>query len=324
MKKKRTILFFTYYGNRYGTGHLYRDIQFGFTLSRSFQIYYSIRGSRSASKIFSHGNNIVSSNFTEALRKTNPDLVIYDQPHDFGVLPKFSYPKPLTMLGMDYFFYHDTRFQTIINLVNKYQKGKITIPHVYEGLEYAIIRRAIRKLSPAPVKKSIQSLLVTFGGADMSNHTSRVLEALGLLEGSFSITVIFGPLFRQKRKVESLAHMSPHTITIKYGPIELASFLESADLVIGGSGATLMEALSLGKPCVTIPQSSEEYDFLRDSKLDHCALVMSRTWSSKRTARALQDFFTDHPKRRQYASMGKKRIDGNGIERIQKIISQLV
>ncbi len=324
MKKKRTILFYTYYGNHYGTGHLYRDVQLGNVFSGFFKIFYSIRGSQPVSKIFPHGSAIVSSNFREALQKTKPDLVIYDQPYDLGSLPKFFYSKPLTILGLDYFFYRDIRFRAIINLVNKYQKGKITIPHVYEGLDYAIIRPAIRKLSTTPVKKSVQSLLVAFGGADISNHTGRVLEALSLLKGNFHITVVLGPLFSKKRDIESLSRASPHTVTIKYGPIELAPFLGSADVAIGGSGATLMEALSLGKPCVTVPQSTQEYDFLRDSKLNHCALVLGRTWTKKRIAGALQNFFTDYAKRKQYASMGKKRIDGKGIERIQKIISHLI
>lgn len=323
MKKKSTILFYTYYGNRYGTGHLYRDVQLGKMLSRSFRIFYSVRGSKFASKIVLQKSSILSSNLKKALRKAKPDLLIHDQPYDMGALPKFFYPQPLSILGLDYFFYTDTRFHAIINLTNKYQHGKSTIPRVYEGLEYAIIRPAIKKLRSTSPRKSVKSLLVAFGGVDLNNHTSKVLKALSFLKGNYTITVILGPLFRQKKKVEQDVYRGAHAATIKQGLVELAPFLSSADVVIGGSGATLMEALSIGKPYVTIPQSVEENDFLRDSNLNQRALVIGCAWSAKRIAEVLKTFFADYKKRRQYASRGKSRIDGNGLERIAQIIKSI-
>jgi UDP-2,4-diacetamido-2,4,6-trideoxy-beta-L-altropyranose hydrolase len=105
-------------------------------------------------------------------------------------------------------------------------------------------------------------LLVTYGAADAMGETSAALAAIGSLHSEIAraiagIDVVVGPLDRKENEIRRLADALDAAVHI--APAGLASLMRSADLVLTAGGNSLVEALSLRKPClVTVTADNQE------------------------------------------------------------------
>jgi 2-polyprenyl-3-methyl-5-hydroxy-6-metoxy-1,4-benzoquinol methylase/spore coat polysaccharide biosynthesis predicted glycosyltransferase SpsG len=106
-------------------------------------------------------------------------------------------------------------------------------------------QRSRRKASWPPRK-----VLVTFGGEDRQDLSSRLLDAL-LTERLFApqqITIVEGPLFKR--------HDWPRGVIVARNPQALSSLLSSSDLVFAHFGITALEAFAAGVPVILLNPSA--------------------------------------------------------------------
>ncbi len=124
--------------------------------------------------------------------------------------------------------------------------------------EYAQLRAA------TPVRDgNVRRVLVFMGGADPSNQTSKVLEALmhPALQ-SLSLDVVVGVNHPDPRRVEQAAAERPAT-TFHYGIPSLAGLMAQADLMIGAGGSTAWERMCLGLPAIVIGIARNQLEISR-------------------------------------------------------------
>lgn len=118
-------------------------------------------------------------------------------------------------------------------------------PEFAENREYSLKRR---------VHPQLKSILVTLGGVDRDNITSKVLFALSTckLPDDCNITVIMGPTAPFLTHVQQQAHTMPRPTNVCVDVNNMAQLMADSDLAIGAAGSTSWERCCLGLPTITL------------------------------------------------------------------------
>ena len=122
------------------------------------------------------------------------------------------------------------------------------------GSRYALLRpefAALREYSlQRRVNPKIKHLLITMGGMDKDNLTSKVLTALRgcPLPQECVITVVMGAPAPWLTDVQQQAQIMPWPTTVVVGANNMAQLMADSDLAIGAAGATAWERCCLGLP----------------------------------------------------------------------------
>ena len=109
----------------------------------------------------------------------------------------------------------------------------------------------------------IRRVLVFMGGADPSNQTSKVLEALThpALQ-SLAVDVVVGVNHPAPERIRKAAAERPAT-TVHQGIPSLAGLMAHADLMIGAGGSTAWERMCLGLPAIVIGIALNQLEICR-------------------------------------------------------------
>ncbi len=145
---------------------------------------------------------------------------------------------------------------------NPIYQSKVKDSKKFFGSEYACVRDEFRILKNKPVRKKVNKILVTFGGTDPYNITSKILEyvqKLGLQQ--CAIVVILGlgnshikNIYKIKFKMEKIGY----NIKIINDSNLMAKHIRDSDFVISGNGRTVFEIASLNVPMITISANDRE------------------------------------------------------------------
>jgi UDP-2,4-diacetamido-2,4,6-trideoxy-beta-L-altropyranose hydrolase len=111
--------------------------------------------------------------------------------------------------------------------------------------EYALERRRLgERRFPS------ERLLVFYGGADVTDETSRALRVLSQPPFSgLKVDVVAGASSRNRDNVKRLCDRRPHT-ALHQGLTSLAPIMRAADLALGAGGTTSWERCALGLPAI--------------------------------------------------------------------------
>jgi spore coat polysaccharide biosynthesis predicted glycosyltransferase SpsG len=117
------------------------------------------------------------------------------------------------------------------------------------GLEYMILNPEIAMFRR--VRQSLESILVTLGGADTYGVTVRVAKWLS--NKPFHVTMVAGPSFEHGAELEEvIATAAPGRFKLLRTVPSLVAEMHRHDLAITGGGITPFEACAAGLPCVVI------------------------------------------------------------------------
>lgn len=126
------------------------------------------------------------------------------------------------------------------------------------GPGYALLRPEFARLRGESLARraepKLERLLVTFGGVDKDNVTTRVLDALDAspLPETVRVTVVMGPRAPWLEAVRSRAARMRHPIEVLVGVRDMARLMAESDLAIGAGGTTTWERCALGLPSLTL------------------------------------------------------------------------
>lgn len=318
MTKRPTIVIGTYGGHRFGMGHLIRDMELAAFLEDVADVVFAVRGSEPAvAMVEDAGFSSVSAQSLRSVAKAAaPDLIIYDRPYPLGPIEDFG-DIPARVIGLDYFYYDDPRIAVAINIMSHYKTGAAAFGKLFEGTEYAIIRREIIKnlAMRGGIAREVKKVLITFGGGDPRNNTQRVLTLLSkIAEPRLEVRVVCGHVFRNGLNYRGAG---VHRYEVSDTVPDIGKLMVEADLAFCGGGTTLMELLSLGVPSISRPQSPEELAFA-DSLAEKGALLM---WGGDDglLQQKLNELIRDDGLRHDRSGRGRELFDGGGAVRIKNI-----
>ncbi len=323
-RRKPVILFSTYGGHRLGTGHIFRDLELARLLRSDATVLFHANKSRGAARILSERGvtRVFSGSLARVIREMHPDIIVYDRPYALGPVKGADKRGKAALIALDYFYYDDKNVDVAINIKN-HHLNRLTprrIRRIYEGEEYAIVRKEL--LSPQGGNKypakNVKNILITFGGADPRNNTRKAMRILDGITGPFRVVVILGHVF--KKGLEYAARSASHTYVVKSRVLRMGPLMRQADLVICGGGTTMMEALTLGRPVVIMPQNKDERSLARDLEMENAALVVGPLRSLRSARRAVKNLIGSARARLRMSQKGQDIFDGRGAERIRTIL----
>ena len=100
--------------------------------------------------------------------------------------------------------------------------------------------------------KAQLSLMVTMGGIDHYDISSRLLRSLESFKEPLTIHIVVGQYYENLENIRRAAEQSPHSTEIHLQPDSLLEIIQSCDLAVSAGGITLYELASQGVPAVGI------------------------------------------------------------------------
>lgn len=122
------------------------------------------------------------------------------------------------------------------------------------GPRYALLRPEFfeARLKLRPRRGELKRILVSFGGADPTNETAKVIAALELLEtGAPALDVVVGSANLDAASVQA-ACAARKDWSFHNQADNMAELMSRADLALGGGGGTTWERCFLGLPSLTV------------------------------------------------------------------------
>ena len=127
------------------------------------------------------------------------------------------------------------------------------------GPDYALLRPEFATLRPESLAKRaadpvLRRILVTLGGVDKDDATTRVLDALNgsALSDDVTVTIVMGPHAPWLNRVRDRAASMRLPAEVRIGVRDMARLMAESDLSIGAGGSTTWERCALGLPSVTV------------------------------------------------------------------------
>ena len=199
------------------------------------------------------------------------------------------------------------------------------------GSMYAILRQSFLcwKNWKREIPQLARKILVTLGGSDPDNVTSKVIEALGQIDvNALEVNVMVGPanphileIEKKIRKVQhSMCHKSSIIRIIKNA--EVPELMVWADLAITAGGSTCWELAFMGVPILVIEIAGNQREIGPNLEKYGAAFNLGSflTIEPQFIGKLVGELLFDQFKRKKMSEVGKKLIDGNGVDRIISVL----
>lgn len=136
------------------------------------------------------------------------------------------------------------------------------------GPEHALLREEFYEAKKYLRKRdgNIKSILVFYGGSDLTNETEKAIKALVQLhdEGySFTADIITGLSNSRRGKIEKICSKY-HFLHYYCQVSNMAEFMNKADLMLGAGGATTWERLYMELPALVTAVAENQIQGCRD------------------------------------------------------------
>jgi UDP-2,4-diacetamido-2,4,6-trideoxy-beta-L-altropyranose hydrolase len=201
--------------------------------------------------------------------------------------------------------------------------------HLLCGSTYALLRSEFKHFRTmyAGSKRfhALKNLIISFGGTDHLNLTSRTL--LGLQKSSIlkkiRVTVILGEGCTREHEVRKTIENSVANIDLLIGVENMAEVMADQDLVIGAGGSSSLERCCLGLPSI-ITTTAKNQELLARSICQYGAgLEIKLDGSFESKLLSALEVFSANPRFLQVMSDSSYKIaDGGGVSRVCKKIEE--
>lgn len=193
----------------------------------------------------------------------------------------------------------------------------------YRGGKYHILRPEVLpyRLSTHWNKRTLQKVLVCFGGSDPGSFTEESLRYLTEVHTGLQFTFVIGPGFSPDRAgkiIESAKHFPK--VSIERSPSDMGALIAGNDIVLTLGGLTAYEAMYIGVPAIGIAWG---YMGFYAQKLDSAGLLMYAE-DVTQAFQLLLNCCTNTDKIIRIARNGYECIDGKGGYRVAKILEKLL
>jgi len=134
---------------------------------------------------------------------------------------------------------------------------------VFLGPKYALLRPEFDSVRAAPRTEGLRRLLVFFGGADATNESLKLLQALRLMGSTAPETdLVLGPVNVHQESVFSAAS-GLACVNVVGQSDDMAGLMRGADLGVGTCGVAAWERCGVGLPSLVVVSAENQRDDAR-------------------------------------------------------------
>lgn len=195
---------------------------------------------------------------------------------------------------------------------------------ILTGTDYVLLRPEIatQQCNAESVPPHVRRLLVTFGGADADDLSSRAVAALADPRlDALDADVVVG---RGYRDPQALAGRAADNTRVHIDPPDLPRMMAEADLALAGSGTTAWELAYLGVPALLIENSKGTVVAGMTAAGAARNLGSAAGIKAADIAEALAGLSRDIAARATMRDAGRRLVDGRGPARVADAIDKLL
>ena len=244
--------------------------------------------------------NKLLKSFLRKIEKKNIKIIFFDD------LKKYQFYKN---------FFKKKRITLIRPYADKFEDN------VYSGLKYFIANSNLKKSIKKRINKKIKNILITLGGSDINDYTTKLLNYLLFFNylNYYSVKIIVGPYFNNnkiyKLKKNSLLNKVKWIHNVK----DISTMIQKSDLVITTCGITKYEVAAVRCPQIIIPISkiSEEKNNLFQK--ENLSVTLKYNFDKEEFNKLFKKVLSYEFRLVLYYNC-KQKIDTKGIDRLKRII----
>jgi UDP-2,4-diacetamido-2,4,6-trideoxy-beta-L-altropyranose hydrolase len=193
------------------------------------------------------------------------------------------------------------------------------------GPKYALLRPEFYELRKTLIKprKSLRNILISFGGSDPSNETTKALQAIKILNmKDLNVDVVIWNINPHKEKIKQICTTMPNTKF--YSNVDnIGELMSKADLAIGAGGTTTWERCCLGLPSIVSTVSRNQNELTKTIAKKNCVVNLGNCEGLtpvdySNAIKNMNDKIICN-----MSSDCMKIVDGNGCYRVAEIIYSL-
>jgi spore coat polysaccharide biosynthesis predicted glycosyltransferase SpsG/RimJ/RimL family protein N-acetyltransferase len=189
------------------------------------------------------------------------------------------------------------------------------------GTQYTPLRKEFWDVPEKSIRDTLETAMITFGGADIRNLTPKVLKLLVDTYPGLVKKVIIGKGFRNTTEVEAI---KDHNTELIYYPdaTEMKKIMLESDIVISAGGQTLYELARIGVPTIAVAVADNQSANIRgwqEVGFVEYAGEGANGELAEKISRKIERL-KDSNARQCKNKLGRKIVDGAGSLRIVKSV----
>jgi UDP-2,4-diacetamido-2,4,6-trideoxy-beta-L-altropyranose hydrolase len=188
------------------------------------------------------------------------------------------------------------------------------------GPKYIMLRREFLDAGgrEPTVNRTVRSILVTTGGADIGGLAARILEALEQVPGRFEITVVIGGAAPGNETRDPPDANGRHRVRTVVNATDMSTLMGTSDVVISAAGSTAWELAHLGIPAVLgVVADNQEEAAAAVARCGAAVVFDGRPGSAiDDIRRAVSTVIDDHSRRVVMSETARRLVDGHGVRRV--------
>lgn len=320
------ILFLVETGH--GMGHIVRCLNLAqaFEKKGEVEILFLTKGTQAIDKINYH-KGIIPENLPEKVvmdkaEEFKAEIFLMDiLDIDFKILKAMRKRGIMTVTLFDFPFEGDIPSDVVINpnlsmIDYKSKKSKCLL-----GARYMILGDCFGRKN-RQIKERVDSVMVTMGGSDPRDYTSKAIETLK--DFNVEIDVVVGTLSMNKNKVRNrVSQLANFNFASDVTNQEMCRLMLENDLLLCTAGNTMYEACSLGIPTIILCNHLEHQRIARVFEEREAVINLGIKPRISAIKQAINCLIDDFSGRRSMSNAAKELVDGEGTERVVNIINKL-
>jgi UDP-2,4-diacetamido-2,4,6-trideoxy-beta-L-altropyranose hydrolase len=193
------------------------------------------------------------------------------------------------------------------------------------GPRYALLRSEFQHWQDwrRPEQKP-KNILITMGGSDPDNVTSRVIKMLEKFPTPLILTVIVGGANRHHDAIASAAQSSPHAVHVLHDVQDMPQVLSQADIAICAGGTTTYEMMFMQLPMLTVILARNQEAVAHAVEQADCGLCLGKyeTMQTEKLWNMLRTLLQDEKGHHVMAEYGRRAVDGYGADRVAMAVQR--
>jgi len=267
IKQGPDIIFRVDGGDEIGMGHIHRCITLARELEKVLKSNITFvtdsRYSGGVKKLRSTKFDVVVTEKREAfeyIKSVDPDIIFIDTLDTSSKHVQQLHETSAAIVNLEDLGDGPKHADYVINALYERDTDK---QNQFFGSEYVIVKQEFHEHKP-DIHSKVENVLLTFGGSDPSNISTKVLRELGSTELPYQYKLVLGSDFSHNAELDELPDTIMSQVTIIRNSSNMPELMEWADIAICSGGRTAYELAATGTPTLVIAHNDREAERMRD------------------------------------------------------------
>jgi spore coat polysaccharide biosynthesis predicted glycosyltransferase SpsG/CMP-N-acetylneuraminic acid synthetase len=328
IKEGPTVLFRVDGGDDIGMGHVYRCMRLAGELQSvldcSIKFLTDSAYSGGVDKLESNGFDVVANSSTgvSAIRAIDPDIIFLDILDTPGSYVRELHELSAAVINLEDLGDGADHADYVINAL--YEHSTTNHNQLF-GAEYFVYEEA-PVADGYEVRPDVQNVLLTFGGSDPANLSTRIARELGTRDLLYRYRLVLGPDFSFEEEIGALPEAVRSQIEIFRDVPDMGELMRWADVAVCSGGRTVYELMAIGVPSIVVAQNCREADRMADLEdrgvIEYLGTAADLTDGD--VADRLVALDDDYDRREMLNENATTFVDRRGIQRIMNLVHDVM